>query len=148
LSIANCAIFYPDSFAPDGTTLPVTPEFKANLVARYAYSFGEFGGHLQAAAVYTGSSRSALLASDEAALGGEQQDYTLVDVSASLERGSWTAELYVANAFDERAEFFRFAQCDEAICGGSAGLGGSTYIVSGPPRTIGLRFGQKFGGGR
>jgi outer membrane receptor protein involved in Fe transport len=148
LSTANCAVFYSASFAPDGTTLPITPEFKANLVARYAYTFGELGGHLQVAAVYTGSSRSALLPSDEQALGGEQDDYTLVDVSASLERGSWTAELYVNNAFDERAEFFRFAQCDEAICGGSTGLGGSTYIVSGPPRMIGLRFGQRFGGAR
>lgn len=146
LTLAEC-VGEPE-YAPDGTTLPVTPEFKANGVARYAYSFGNLDGHLQASVVYQDSARSALLVADEQFLGGEMDSYTLVDVSASVERDAWWAELYVDNLFDENAELYRYAQCDEGICGGSAGLGGSTYIVPSQPRTIGLRFGQRFGGGR
>jgi outer membrane receptor protein involved in Fe transport len=151
VAVADCD---PALFTPDGTQLPATPEFKANLIGRYRYTFGDLEGTLQAAAVYTGSSRSALLPSDEQLLGGKQDDYTLVDVSASVERGNWTAELFVENLFDKRAEIFRTAQCAEAFCAALATgifgtpLGGSTYIFPQPPRTIGLRFGQKFGGSR
>jgi hypothetical protein len=63
-----------------------------------------------------------------------------------VERESWTAELFVDNVFDERADLFRFSQCDEAVCAANAGLGGSTYVATNQPRTIGVRFGQKFGG--
>jgi outer membrane receptor protein involved in Fe transport len=133
-------------FAPDGTTLPVTPEFKGNIVARYAYTLGGLDGNLQGALVYQGSSRPALLPEDERLLGGEQDAYTIVDLSASVEKGDWTLELFVDNVFDERADLYRYAQCDEGICAAGAGLGGSTYIVPNQPRTIGLRFGQKFGG--
>ena len=41
--------------APDGTQLPITPEFKGNLIARYDFPVGEFEAHLQGALTYEGS---------------------------------------------------------------------------------------------
>jgi iron complex outermembrane receptor protein len=135
--LADCA---PEDFAPDGTTLPVTPEFKANAVARYNYSLGSIDGALQAAVVYQGSSRSALLPADEQQLGGEQDAYTITDISANAQINSWIVELFVDNLFDERAELYRYAQCDEQICAAYS----STYTITNQPRTIGIRLGQKF----
>ena len=64
--------------------------------------------------------------------------HTLADVSAGLKNETYTFELFIENAFDKRAELHRFAQCAEAVCGPQ------TYIVANTPRTIGLRFGQRF----
>ncbi len=147
VSIADCA---PEDFAPDGTTLPVTPEFKANVVTRYNYTIGSIDGALQASLVYQGSSRSALVPADEQLLGGEQDAYTIADISANAHLDNWTFELFVDNLFDERAELYRFAQCDEPICAGnfstSTGINypGITYTGTNQPRTIGIRLGQKF----
>ena len=50
-----------------------------------------------------------------------------------------TAELFVTNAFDKRAVLDRFAECDAQKCGTQA-----IYDVPNQPRTIGVRFGQRF----
>ncbi len=138
--LADCALNTPDSFAPDGTTLPITPEFKANTIARYNYTLGGIDGALQASLVYQGSSRSALLPRDEELLGGEQDAYTIADISANAHVNNMTFEVFVDNLFDERAELYRYAQCDEAVCAAFS----STYTITNQPRTIGIRFGQKF----
>lgn len=135
--LADCA---PEDFAPDGTTLPATPTFKTNLITRYEYDIGTLQGALQASVVYQNSSRAALLPSDEDLLGGSQDGYAIADLSASAVWNNWNAELYVDNVFDELGEQYRFAQCDEAICAAFS----STYVVTNPPRTIGIRVGQKF----
>ena len=41
-------------------------------------------------------------------------------------------------AMPSMGELTRFAQCAEAVCGDQ------TYVVTTPPRTFGVRFGQKF----
>ncbi len=142
VAVADCD---PAQFAADGTTLPVTPKFKGNLLARYAYAFGEYSGHFQGSLVYQGEARSALLPADEQLLGGKQDAYSIVNLSANVEKNATSVELFVDNVFDERADLYRFAECDEFYCGGSAGLGGTTYSVANQPRTVGVRFGQKFG---
>lgn len=63
----------------------------------------------------------------------------MADFAAGVARDSYTVELFVNNAFDERGQLDRWAQCVAAICGVSG-----TYIAPVMPRTIGLRFGQKF----
>jgi outer membrane receptor protein involved in Fe transport len=137
VALVDCA---PGDFAPDGTTLPVTPEFKGNVRARYLYTLGGIDGALQASLVYQGSSRPALLPSDEELLGGEQDAFTVADISASANVSDWTVEVFVDNLFDERAELYRYAQCDESICAAYS----STYTITNQPRTIGIRLGQKF----
>lgn len=47
-------------------------------------------------------------------------------------------ELYAVNLFDERGQVTRYTQCAEAVCGDN------TYYVPIKPRTVGLKFGQKF----
>ena len=70
---------------------------------------------------------------------GREPAYTLADLSFGIDKGSWHAGLYVNNVFDKRAVLDRFAQCDVATCGSVA-----IYSVPNQPRTIGVKFGQRF----
>jgi iron complex outermembrane recepter protein len=127
-----------DPLAFKGTELPVTPEFKGNLTLRQEFPLGSFDSYWRASYIYKGKSR-ADLRDFENDIMGDQPSYELVDFSAGLSKGNYTLELFVTNAFDERPILYRFAQCAEAICGSQP------YIVTSPPRTIGLKFSQKFG---
>ena len=133
LSRADCD---PGSFAADGTTLPTTPKFKANMTGRYTFNVADFDAHFQASFVYQGKSRSALLPYDTGVI-GDQPAYGLVDLATGVERDNYSIELFVANAFDKRAEQFRFVQCDEIICK-------RPFVGTAQPRTIGIKFSQKF----
>jgi outer membrane receptor protein involved in Fe transport len=127
----------PTPFAPSGTSLPTTPKFKANLVARKEFKLGEFDSHLQGSLVHNGSARSALLPSESAVL-GDQDAYSIFDFSFGLAKASWEAELFINNVFDERASLYRYVECDTTICGPIV------YSVVNRPRTVGLKFSQKF----
>jgi outer membrane receptor protein involved in Fe transport len=98
---------------------------------------GSFDAHLQGAVVYAGK-RWADLREVEREIIGQLDAYTLLDMTAGIDNGSWSLELFVGNVTDERGEVTRFAQCAEQVCGAQ------TYSVLTPPRTIGVRFGQKF----
>jgi outer membrane receptor protein involved in Fe transport len=137
------------AFAPDGTQLPVTPEFKATLIGRYTFQVGSYDSFVQGSVAYHGDARAALLPDDERLLGGELDAYTIVDLSAGVEWGNWSAALFINNAFDEDADLYRYTQCDEGVCGSSYTVNGISYdggLYQGinQPRTIGIRFGQKF----
>jgi len=127
--------FTPEAFK--GTELPVTPEFKANLTLRQTFPLGSFEGHWRASYVYKGESRADLRDVANTIL-GDQPSYDIVDFSAGIERGSYSIELFVNNAFDERALLYRYVQCAEEVCGAQP------YLLTTPPRTIGLKFSQKF----
>lgn len=129
--------------APAGTRLPVTPEWKGNLIARWNFPMGSFDSFVQGAAVYNGEAWSDLRDGDREVM-GKQDAYTIVDFAAGLGRGSWRAELYLDNAFDERAELFATTQA--AILGpeGNPLSGNRQYIFTNQPRTLGLRFSQRF----
>jgi outer membrane receptor protein involved in Fe transport len=123
--------------APDGTVLPVTPKFKANLTARYDFDVGPYASYLQASAVHqTGSWTDLRL--DERGIIGRQSGYTLVDVSGGFTQDDWSMSVYVKNITDKRASLNRYAECAESVCGAQ------TYIVPNQPRTIGLKVGRKF----
>ena len=47
--------------APAGTQLPITPDFKGNLIARYDFPLGDFEAHLQGALTYESSRPSELV---------------------------------------------------------------------------------------
>ena len=124
--------------APNGTDLPVTPRFKGNLIARYGFNLGAFDAHVQGAAVYVGERWPDLRIAQRGILGREAA-YTLADFTAGIEKSSYSIELFVNNVFDKRAQLDRWAQCDAAVCGVAG-----TYITPAQPRTIGIKFGQKF----
>jgi outer membrane receptor protein involved in Fe transport len=109
-----------------GAPLPVSG-FKGNLIARYSFMIGKTEAHTQAAWV----AQSAVKAPPAPAPG-----YGSVDLTAGVSRGKWTTELYMENVFDERGPQAEFNLCSFHVCSQI-----SVLIV---PRTVGVRFGQKF----
>ena len=136
-TLAECFANNPLDAAAKGTELAVVPEYKANLTARYDFEVGELGAYLQSSLVFQGRTRSALVPAEEAVLGGHNGAYQLVDLSGGVESETFHAELFVDNLFDKQADITRFTQCDAGICS-------RPYIVTNQPRTVGIRFGQKF----
>ena len=134
---ADCIANEPADFAPEGTRLPTTPEFKASGTARYEFSVGELEAHFQGSVVYNGDSVTALLPAENDVLGNSDA-YTLVDLSFGVTSGQTSAELFIDNVFNERARLYRYAECDVAICGGIV------YGVTTRPTMIGIKFSQKF----
>ncbi len=122
--------------AAKGTRLPVVPDYKINLIGRYNFELGEYGAYAQSSLVFQSATRSALVPEEEAIL-GRNRAYELVDFSAGIETESFHVELYLDNAFDKRADLSRSTQCDAKYCS-------QPYIVTNTPRTVGIRFGQKF----
>ena len=133
VGVTDCA----DPQAPAGTNLPVTPKFKANAVARY--SFGEvanwkpFG---QASWIYQTQSTAGLIVS-QAQTVGTQPAYGLVDLVAGASHDNTMVQLVITNAADRRAQLTRFVATNPAV-------DSQAYIIPAQPRTIAIKFGQKF----
>jgi iron complex outermembrane receptor protein len=128
-----------ENYAPAGTRLPVTPKFKGDLTARYEVPLGnDLKGHVQATGTYVGN-RTVDMRIVPQAIFGTMPSYFVSDFNAGVEWNHITAELFVNNAFDRRAVLDRFAECDAETCGAQA-----IYDVPNQPRTVGIRFGQRF----
>jgi outer membrane receptor protein involved in Fe transport len=121
--------------APAGTRLPVTPKLKTSGTARYEFPLGSGTAHVQTVLTHQSSSTADLRVGPAAVL-GRLDAYTMADFAAGMEWGDLTAELFIENAFDERAELTRYQQC------GQCNL--RVYVVPYRPRTLGLRVGTKF----
>jgi iron complex outermembrane receptor protein len=136
--------------APAGTQLPITPKYKGNLTTRYDFPIANFAGHIQGSVVAQSSSWADLriqgayppfgpttLVPLRSVL-GKQPGYASFDFSAGIDTEAWSLELFVENAFDERAQEYRYAECTTQVCDNQ------TYVVPSRPRLIGIKFGQKF----
>ena len=123
--------------APDGTQLPITPDFKGNLIARYDFPLGDFEAHLQGALTYE-TSRPSELSIAENEIKGDIPSSTVLDLSAGIGRNSWLLELFVKNATDEDAPIYIGQECAVGVCGVQ------TYGLRRPPMTVGLKFSQEF----
>jgi iron complex outermembrane receptor protein len=119
-----------------GTTLPVVPKLKANAVVRYTFGLMDWDANVQGAYVHQGASWPLLRDVDRQHL-GELPAFNLFDLSAGIEKHGLSLQLVVSNLFDERAELTRFAQCTPTSCT-------QNYTIPAQPRTIGIKFGQKF----
>ncbi|HWD28000.1 MAG TPA: TonB-dependent receptor [Rhizomicrobium sp.] len=133
--------------APIGTPLP-TPKFKTNWTARYEFPLLDFTAHVQGSLVYQSGSWSDLRVEApnpvtgvfvpiRAAL-GRQDAYTTADFTLGIDNEKWAAELFILNAFDTRADLYNYAECTVQVCGAEP------YRVPNQPRTIGLKFSEKF----
>jgi iron complex outermembrane receptor protein len=127
---------YPER-APDGQRLPVTPKFKANLTARYEFDLNGFDAFVQGGIVGQTDAWADLRTFARDVL-GKQAGYITTDLSAGLSRSNWTFSAYVTNLNDSRGSLTRSTECVEAICGAQV------YSVPLQPRTLGVKFGQKF----
>lgn len=121
--------------APKGTRLPVTPKLKLNATARYDFQLAEHKSHLQAVIVHSSSASSDIRVGPAAQI-GRLSGYTTVDFAAGTQLGSVSAEIYLQNAFDERAQISRNVLCGQCY--------NRPYIFSNTPQTVGLRLGWKY----
>ena len=128
---------FQDPEAPEGQQLPVTPEFKGNITARYEFPLMGYDSYARGSLVYVGERESSLLTYDREVL-GQVPAYTSVDLGFGLAKQGWSAELYVSNLFDETRETGRGVSCVTEVCGEQV----YSFIL--PPRTIGIRFSQEF----
>ncbi len=121
--------------APAGTALPLTPEFKGSLIARYTFPTGNWESYVQGAFTYQDSAASSLNVAD-AALLGEIPSSSFLDLAYGLGDDKYNFEIFLSNATDEDAPLTISSDC--AICQVQA------WGVQRRPRTVGLRFSQDF----
>ncbi|NJN40132.1 MAG: TonB-dependent receptor, partial [Gammaproteobacteria bacterium] len=114
--------------APAGTSLPITPDFKGNLTARYTFPLAGFDAHVQGALAYQGSRASQLNIADNDRY-GDIPSTTLLDLAFGIENDKYGVELFVSNATDEKAPLFVLSECAPQVCGGQ------NYGVQARPRT-------------
>jgi len=133
--------------APTGTQLPITPRFKGNLIARYTFDLAGNDAFVQGALVHVGE-RTTDLRLVERNLLGNLPSYNSLDLSAGIQRKSWSVDVYIDNAFDTRAAQYKFTECGVTICGAHDVVpqypDGQVYTGFSQPRTIGIRFKQDF----
>jgi outer membrane receptor protein involved in Fe transport len=122
--------------APSGTQLPVTPKFKGNVTGRYKFNAGAHAAFVQGTVIYQGDSNTDLRPAVNA-LVGKVPAFATVDASTGVELGHGNLELFITNLLDERGQLGRFTECAPGTC---------TTIYAQPtqPRTIGIKWGQKF----
>ncbi|MGN6596460.1 TonB-dependent receptor [Sphingopyxis terrae] len=121
--------------APRGTRLPVTPRFNGNATIRYQFPVGPGELHLQSVVAHRSSSTPDIRVDVANAL-GRIRGSTTVDFAVGFDWSKYSFELFLQNAFDERAELSRFSncgQCDSRV-----------QILVNTPQTIGARLGAKF----
>jgi iron complex outermembrane recepter protein len=120
--------------APAGSNLPIAPKFKGNAVARYNWEAGTWDANVQAAYIYQTQTAPALRTADVAVV-GMVPAYGLFDLSGGMEKDGLSWQLVITNVTDERAQISRFVQSAQAL---------QPYVIPATPRTIGIKFGQKF----
>jgi outer membrane receptor protein involved in Fe transport len=131
------------NLAPDGTQLPVTPTFKGNLIARYTFEMGAYETTLQGSYVYQNDVEAELLPSNRQ-YSGKQAAFGVADFSGAMKRGPYSLTLFINNAFDERADLYKYQECATQVCGLEVGHPYTTYTGTNQPRTFGLIFRQEF----
>jgi outer membrane receptor protein involved in Fe transport len=147
-SAANCAAevtqapllpggVWTGAWAPVGTRLPVAPRVKGNMIARYTFNaLNGWEPFAQASFIYqTETSQS--LRQDQAAIVGNVPAYGLLDLIGGVNIGQSTIQAYVTNATDKRAQLSRFTATNPSN-------DNQVYIIPAQPRTIGIKFSQKF----
>lgn len=126
----NAATSAPD--APKGTELPRVPDLKWNVSSRYNFMVKDNDAFVQASYTSTGESYNLLYRNSATRDRVKQDSYEVLNLAFGVETDDWSAEIFVANATDERGEVF---------------VNGASYderVTSNRPRTIGLRFRQMF----
>ena len=129
--------------APAGTPMPYVPEWQMTGIWRSNFNVGEMPSFFQAAVAYTDERWNDLDTLNVPAR-RLMDDYTLVNLSAGIERDDWTVTLYVNNLFDERAQ----VDIEDPGYGGLPNLqrppGHKWTQATNRPRNAGIRFARRF----
>lgn len=123
--------------APKGTRLPITAKEKGNLTARYSFNAWEHEAYFQGSLFFEGRRTTDLRVATNAIL-GDMPGYNTVDLSAGFKHELWSFDFYLNNAFDNRGQLGRYAECSETYCAAQI------YVVPTQPRTIGFRVTRDF----
>ena len=121
---------------PEGTAMPYTPEWQLSSILRYDTQFGEYGAYAQGAVSYSDGFSTDL----RPQFAQETDSYSLVNLAIGIARDNWHVDLFLDNATDERAELGNVVPENPSGYYSKSG----TYYVTNQPRSISLRFGQKF----
>jgi iron complex outermembrane receptor protein len=121
------------AWAPAGTKLPVTADFKGNIVARYTTEIGNFDAYFQGVLAHEGerSSDMEVAAND---IVGDVPAYTILDLAAGIRKNTWALDLFLKNVTGEDAPLYMTGQCTAETCGDQS------YGVRIRPMTVGLKF--------
>ncbi len=132
-------------WAPEGTKLPITPNFKGSLVGRYNVApIGAWEPYIQGSWTYQ-SDASVQLRVDQSGVVGRMPAYALVDLRAGVTHDKLTGELFVMNLLDRRAQLSRFTQTAPTLSDASPQpVDTQAYIIPAQPRTIGARVAVRF----
>ena len=136
-----------DVLAEKGDRLPLTAPWKGSTALRYEWNLNsDMKANVQGVLTYEGTRRRDLRP-DINDIFGNLKSYAEADVSAGIDKGLWSVDLFIKNLFDVRGQLSKGIQCREEVCGdqpdGTAS-DGKIYTVVSRPRTIGLRVGRKF----
>ncbi len=123
--------------APKGTPLPVTPDFKGNLIARYSFPTGAWESYVQGAFTYQSSAASQLEIADNDVY-GDIPSSSYLNLAFGMMKDKYSFEVFLANATNEDAPLGVTSECTPQVCGVQ------TYGVKARPQTIGIRFSQEF----
>ena len=123
--------------AASGTRLPVTAKVKGHVTSRYNFDAWGDEAYVQGTIFFEGRRTSDLRVETNAIL-GDLPGYNTVDLSTGFKHGLWSFDFYLNNAFDNRGNLVRFAECSESVCADQI------YITPTQPRTIGMRVTRDF----
>jgi len=132
-------------WAPAGTHLPITPDFKGSVIARFNLNpIGKWEPYIQGNWTYQ-SSASVQLRVDQSAVVGDMSPYALVDLRMGATNDKLSAELFVTNLFDRLAQLSRFTQTAPTLSDTSPRpVDTQPYIIPAQPRAIGLKVAMRF----
>ncbi len=131
------------ALTPKDAGLPSTPSFKGNLLARYTFNLGDNEANVQASYMYQTDVIQEMIKYDRQFVGNAGA-YQLVDLSAGIKDGPYSVTLFVNNLFNNRAEYYKTAECYVGTCGQVPGHPYTIYDGVAQPRTIGMIFRQEF----
>jgi outer membrane receptor protein involved in Fe transport len=123
--------------AAAGTRLPVQPRLKGNVTVRYNFEMSGLKSFVQASMFGQTGTRSYLTDREALAL-GNTGGFTTFDFSAGIAKDSWTAEIFIQNAFDRRGILSRNTSCAPGFCGPFA----RSYPIK--PQMFGIKVAQRF----
>ena len=117
-------VITPTNDVTRGDSLAFAPEFQATLRARYEWEVGGLRAHVMPHLTHSAESYSDIIRINRDRVDG----WTMLGVTAGVTADNWTAEFYIDNLTDERAEISRSFVFDRQ------------RVSYARPRTIGVRF--------
>jgi outer membrane receptor protein involved in Fe transport len=130
--------------------MPYIPKLQLTGIWRSNFELGSMPGFFQAAVSYTGKRWNDLdtltfFPSINAPARREMDDYTLVNLSAGIDRDNWTLTFYINNLLDERATLdIKDPGYGDEVPGYNHPPGNNWTTAFNRPRSFGIRFGQRF----